>query len=59
MADKKNDKFLSLYPEDFEGKVWEQVCDVVEKDWETTKELRIYFGDNDVVSINEDEEEDK
>ena len=49
MTDKKNDKFLSLYPEDFVGKIWIDVCDVLDISPDST-EARIYFGSEDVLS---------
>ena len=50
MADKKNDPYLSLYPEDFVDDIWNQVCDVL-KVSPASKEVRIYFSyDDDVVA---------
>lgn len=55
MANKKQDKFLALYPEDFEGRIWEEVCEVLDIKT-STAEVRIYFTEEDVVALEQQEE---
>jgi hypothetical protein len=57
MANKKYDKYLSLYPEDFKGNIWEEVCDVLDRGI-AANEIRIYFTDKDIVAYLEEEEEE-
>lgn len=53
MADKKNDKYLSLYPEDFEEiSIWSEICEVLNISM-SISEVRIYFGEDDIVVLGE------
>lgn len=58
MADKKNDPYLSLYPEDFVGTIWNDVCNVLHVSPAST-EVRVYFKhDKDVIAeLPEDDDE--
>ena len=51
MADKKNDKYLSLYPEDFISmELWDEICEQLDVD-NKCREVRIYFASGDVVTL--------
>jgi hypothetical protein len=57
MTNKKNNPYLSLYPEDFVGTVWNEVCDVLKIN-PASREVRIYFehGVGVVAELPEDDD---
>lgn len=53
MADKTTDKYLPLYPEDFDSShIWTEVCDVLDIS-PSAAEVRIYFTAEDIITIGE------
>lgn len=57
IIEKENDKFLSLYPDDFVDDIWNQVCDVLNV-LPSSKEIQVYFSDETITSLPQDDDDE-